>query len=157
MSGNEPASRPWRREPFVWMVIAFPAAAVLAGIVTIYLAVVSDDGLVVDDYYKHGLEINRLLDREREAVHAGLAMDVVLAADTGAMLITLAAKPGFVYPPEIHGLLAHATRAGLDQTLRLLRVGDTMYRATDIVLPPGQWYVDIGTRDWRLTQRISSP
>lgn len=157
MTEHDPAARPWRREPFVWMVIAFPAAAVLAGIVTIYLAVVSDDGLVVDDYYKHGLEINRLLNREQHAVDAGLAMEVDFSADSGAMLITLSANPEFVYPSKIDGLLAHATRAGLDQALRLVRVGDTMYRAADIALPAGQWYVDIGTKDWRLTKRISSP
>lgn len=157
MNELDPAARPWQREPFVWMVIAFPAAAVLAGIVTIYLAVVSDDGLVVDDYYKHGLEINRLLNREQNSVDAGLAMEVNLAVDSGTMLLTLSANPEFVYPSEIDGLLAHATRAGLDQTLRFVRVGDTMYRATNIVLPAGQWYVDIGTKDWRLTKRITSP
>lgn len=156
MSNPDPAARPWQREPFVWMVIAFPAAAVLAGIVTIYLAVVSDDGLVVDDYYKHGLEINRLLDREQHAADAGLAMKVDFASDTGTMLVTLTANPGFVYPAEINGLLAHATREGLDQALRLMRVGDTVYRAADITLPPGQWYVDIGTESWRLTKRITS-
>ena len=136
------------------MVIAFPASAVLAGIVTIYLAVVSDDGLVVDDYYKHGLEINRLLHREQNATDAGLAMHIDLVGDSGSLLMTLDANPGFVYPSEIDGVLANATREGLDQTLRLTRVGDTMYRATNITLPAGRWYVDIGTGDWRLTKRI---
>jgi len=157
MTSPDPAARPWQREPFVWMVIAFPAAAVLAGIVTIYLAVVSDDGLVVDDYYKHGLEINRLLGREQNAVDAGLAMEVDLVADARVLLVTLTADPEFVYPSEIDGVLAHATREGLDQPLHLVRVGDTMYRAANVALPAGQWYVDIGTRDWRLTKRIVSP
>lgn len=157
MMNPDPDVRPWQREPFVWMVIAFPAAAVLAGIVTIYLAVVSDDGLVVDDYYKHGLEINRLLNREQNAADAGLAMTVDLSSDAGSLLITLDAGPGFVYPSEIDGVLAHTTREGLDQTLRLIRVGDTMYRAVDVAVPQGRWYVDIGTDDWRLTKRIITP
>ena len=30
-------------------------------------------------------------------------------------------------------------------------------RAANVALPAGQWYVDIGTKDWRLTKRIASP
>ena len=56
------STRPWFREPWVWLLIALPASAVLGGMVTIWIAVDSDDGLVVDDYYKRGLEINKKLD-----------------------------------------------------------------------------------------------
>ncbi len=46
---------PWYRYKLVWMIIAIPAASVIAGINMIYLAVNTDDGLVVDDYYKEGM------------------------------------------------------------------------------------------------------
>jgi len=136
------------------MVIAFPAAAVIGGIVTIYLAVVSDDGLVVDDYYKHGLEINRLLDREQTAANAGLSLLIDIDNNSSSLLLTLSANPGFVYPAEIEGVIAHATREGLDEPLHLQRVGDNVYRASGITLPAGRWYVDIGTNEWRVTKRL---
>ena len=50
--------KPWYREPWVWLMIALPASAVVGGIITIYLAVSTSDGLVVDDYYKRGKAIN---------------------------------------------------------------------------------------------------
>jgi hypothetical protein len=59
--------RPWYREPWVWLMIALPASAVVAGMITIYLAVVTSDGLVVDDYYKRGKAINRVLARDMAA------------------------------------------------------------------------------------------
>ncbi len=51
----------WYREPYVWLLIAIPACAVVAGFVTLALAIATDDGLVVDDYYWQGKQINRVL------------------------------------------------------------------------------------------------
>ncbi|MBK6357531.1 MAG: FixH family protein [Betaproteobacteria bacterium] len=39
------------------MLIAGPATVVVAGFITLWMAVVSDDGLVTDDYYKQGLAV----------------------------------------------------------------------------------------------------
>jgi len=153
---NKTIARPWYHEPFVWMIIAFPAAAVLAGFVTLYLAVNSDDGLVVDDYYKHGLEINRLLEREQAAAKLGLNMTLDIDAEQQVLLLSLSAHPGFEYPPRLNGVLAHATRQGLDVTLDLQRVGDESYRAVNVALPEGRWYLEVGTDDWRLTKRIAT-
>ncbi len=36
-------SRPWYREPYVWLLIAIPAAAVLTGLITLAFAIASDD------------------------------------------------------------------------------------------------------------------
>ena len=36
-----------------------PAIVVVAGIYTAYLAIVSNDGLVDDDYYKQGLAVSQ--------------------------------------------------------------------------------------------------
>ena len=46
--------RPWQREPMVWMLIAIPASSVLVGMVMLWLAIASYDGLVVDDYHQQG-------------------------------------------------------------------------------------------------------
>ncbi len=46
--------RPWYREPWVWLVIAFPSAAVIGCAITIWLALSNPDFLVVDDSeYRH--------------------------------------------------------------------------------------------------------
>lgn len=40
--------RPWYREPWPWVAIAIPAAAVIMGVITLYLALSNPDHLVVD-------------------------------------------------------------------------------------------------------------
>jgi hypothetical protein len=41
--------RPWYREPWPWVAIAIPAAAVIMGLTTLYLALANPDYLVVDE------------------------------------------------------------------------------------------------------------
>ena len=43
------------------MVVAIPAAAVIAGAVMLVLANATWDGLVADDYYERGMQINKSL------------------------------------------------------------------------------------------------
>ena len=52
---------PWYRVPFVWLLISVPATSVVLGAIMITLAVLTDDGLVIDDYYQHGKHINQVL------------------------------------------------------------------------------------------------
>lgn len=56
-----PAPRPWWRYGYVWLVIAGPAAVIVAGLVTTWIAVKDPDPVVAHDYYKRGLEINKTL------------------------------------------------------------------------------------------------
>ena len=54
-------SRPWWRYGHVWLVIAGPALVVVASFITAYLAVVGQDPVVDEDYYRKGLSINQTL------------------------------------------------------------------------------------------------
>ena len=53
--------KPWYREPWPWILMSGPAAVLIAGAATLWLAFTSSDGLVADDYYVRGLQINREL------------------------------------------------------------------------------------------------
>jgi hypothetical protein len=48
---------PWYRQLWPWLLMAPPIAAVLGGIATVVLAVVSFDGLVADKVYPRPLTI----------------------------------------------------------------------------------------------------
>jgi hypothetical protein len=52
---------PWWRFGHVWLVIAGPAAVVVAGFVTLFIALTWPDPVVADDYYRQGVEINKTL------------------------------------------------------------------------------------------------
>lgn len=151
---NEQIDRkiPWHREPLVWLVIAFPLAAVLGGFATLMLAVRSWDGLVVDDYYKKGLEINKVIARDDAAVASGYS--ATLLVDPDRVTVKLANAQGKSLPAGIKVSFIHATRAGLDRELDLPRGGDDHYVAPMGVLPPGHWHVHIETPEWRITEQI---
>lgn len=51
--------RPWWREAYVWLIIAGPAAVVVAGIGTTILAYQGSDRLLVNEYGRHGAQLNR--------------------------------------------------------------------------------------------------
>ena len=57
---SEP-SRPWWQFGHVWLVIAGPAIVVVASFITMYLAVVGQDPVLDEDYYRKGLELNKSL------------------------------------------------------------------------------------------------
>jgi len=53
---------PWWKYGHLWLVIAGPAVVVVAGFVTLFIALKTPDPLVADDYYRQGIEINKTLD-----------------------------------------------------------------------------------------------
>ena len=153
-TGTGPTS--WHREPLVWMVIAIPAAAVVAGAVMLVLANATWDGLVADDYYRRGLEINRSLARDEEAVrlgvHASLAFPGRGVVEARVSGIDAAGAGG---PLTLR--FASAGRAGADVEVRLIPGAGDAWRGVLPALPPGKWYVELGNERWRLTAPVWMP
>lgn len=145
------------REPMVWMLIGIPLASVIMGVVMITLAVNNNDGLVVDDYYKQGLEINRTLERDARAGELELAADIAFEPSDNRVSLSLSGAPAFQPPAEISLGFYHATRKGEDQVLSLRRDARGMYSAPMPVLAKGRWYVSAETSEWRLTRAVYFP
>ena len=149
-------ARPWYREYYVWLVLFFPAMAVIGGFHMLYLAISSYDGLVVDDYYKRGLEINRALERDRRAAAYELAADIALNPERAEITIRLSANANFNHPAHIDVALLHATRAGLDRRLKLRNTQKNIYQGNLPALGPGKWYAHIQQDDWRIIRTLRS-
>jgi hypothetical protein len=149
--------RPWYREPLVWLIISLPLTAVIAGFFTLYLAIISKDGLVVDDYYQKGKEINKSLARDRAAAQHGLRAGVSLDAAKQDVVVQLSAAKGQRLPDRLDLRWLHATRAGFDRTQILIRFPDGSYRSAFPELAPGHWYVQIEAQDWRLQGSLRIP
>ena len=152
--GNE--RRNWKREPMVWLIIAIPASAVVMGIVMLTLAINTWSGLVIDDYYQKGKEINLVLARDRFAHELGLDARFDLT-HTGRVEIRF--DPGVLVIPgeRIELQLVHATRPGLDRRLVFENHGLRLFEA-DLQLPgSGRWNLFLQTPDWRLTGSLQYP
>ncbi len=142
----------WYKNPYVWLVISLPLTAVIAGTYTIYLAIMSDDGLVIDDYYKEGLEINRVIKRDEMAEQMGLSAMLNLDREAGKVKLMLTANSDFSYPEQLKISFLNKTRKGFDQHTVLNRSTDHIYEATLPELVVGNWYVQIETNTWRLLE-----
>jgi hypothetical protein len=154
MSGN----RPWYREPLVWLIIGLPLTAVVAGLTTLYIAVVTRDGMVTDDYYQHGLAINQYLDRDHAAARLGLKAQLHLDAATASVVVRFVeTAPGVSLPDSIALHWMYATRSGHDHTEKLVKWRDGAYRAAIPTLLSGHWYVRIEAQDWRLQGSMHMP
>ena len=150
-------TRPWYQEPYVWLLISLPLSAVVAGFYTLYLAIVSDDGLVADDYYKRGKEINRVLKRDQAAAKLGLSAKTSFDFDHGKIVVDLKKKTSYQAPAQVHLRLLHATRAGYDQNLVLQRLPNGQYFGLYKSIVPGRWYVQLEAGDWRVSGQLTIP
>lgn len=148
---------PWYRQPMVWLVIGIPLSSVVLGIVLIVLAVNTSDGLVTDDYYKRGLEINRTLERDSRAHELALSADVEIADGDNRVSAKLSGKPAFEAPQVLELGFYHATREGEDVVRTMRRDAQGVYSAPGPELTAGRWYVSVETAEWRLTRAIQYP
>lgn len=130
------AALPWYRHRWPWILIGLPATAVVAGFITLYLAVRSDDGVVAEDYYTKGLAINQVLDRQDRAKQLGLTADI--RQQDGGFVVTLVADRELALPEEIRLALVNPVRAGMDRMISLRRNGMQYVGRTDPV-KEGRW------------------
>ncbi|MBE9567787.1 MAG: FixH family protein [Proteobacteria bacterium] len=147
-------SKPWHKHPLVWMMIAIPFSAVIMGVVMIWLAVDTDDGLVADDYYKRGLAINSVIIRDEKAAELGLKATIEFSTNSKA--ITLRFDKGLLpaFPPVLELKLQHATRANSDITIVMNHGIDDGYIGNiSQPISKGVWYFEIADADWKINSR----
>ena len=140
---------PWYRQFWPWFLIVLPATVVVAAITTLIIAVTGSDDLVVDEYYKDGLAINRQLEREERARNRGYRADVTI--DDDQVVVVTEALPAVA---GLRLLLSHPMEAKRDISIGLRRSGPEHYAATLPAAVGDNWYwrLDAGdSSDWRLT------
>ena len=153
----ETTERPWYRTPYVWMLIGIPFSAVVMGVFLLYFAITTDDGLVKDDYYKQGKEINLVIERDNKAVELGLYGKLSLEQDNATVHLTLKSHKQTTLPDSLELAMLHATRAGFDRDIILQRTPKGDYFAILPELQPGRWHTQVSTPEWRLTGSLKLP
>ncbi len=148
---------PWYREPWPWILATGPFIVVIAGFYTAWLAVVSNDGLVTDDYYRKGLSVNQTIARSELASNLGLTAGVRIVGDTLSVRMRSGDK-SFVMPPTLAVTISHPTRAGLDQYRVLAGKGD-LYSGEVRLPAAGHWLVllEDERKTWRLMGNVILP
>jgi uncharacterized protein len=141
---------PWYREPWPWFLMAGPAVAVVAGFATLYIALQSANPLVVDNYYKEGLAINRVLARDHLARQGGYA---ALGLPNGDRTMLRVMLSGSTLPAELRVRFVHPTLAGHDREIVAQRIQPGMYEARVSLPSAARWDVEVEGvgQPWRLT------
>jgi hypothetical protein len=145
-----------------------PAVAVVGGIITIVLAVRSNDGMVAADYYKRGLAINAELSRSQRAAALGLEAEVQAGGEATGDAVHVRLSGREMLPPEaaLRIRLVHPGRSGADRIAQLSRVWadpdgrSAEYRgawddATELHAAVA-WTVVLEGREWRLDGGIAA-
>jgi hypothetical protein len=144
------SATPWYREPWPWILMAGPAIAVVAGLATMYIAFTHADPLVADQYYKEGLAINRVMDRDHEAQARGYRATVLVNEERTLVRVQMAGED---LPAELRLHFIHLTRSESDRTFSAVRLQSGLYQGK-IRLPDAvRWNVELEdtARNWRLT------
>jgi len=128
-----------------------PAVVVVASFVTLYLAAAGADPLVVDNYYKEGLAINRMLERDRAALEQDYRAVVLISPARTRARIQLTGKGAL--PNELRLLFVHPTKAGRDLQVTARQTQAGWYEAPIELASAARWDVQLEDpgAHWRLT------
>ena len=145
---NSVEPQPWFRQFWPWFLMALPASVVVAGFITLYIANRHADDLVVDDYYKEGLAINRQLAKKQRASDLGITAKLHIQDSVLRLWPT-----GQLQDPVLTLRLAHPMEADRDFQVSLARRKDGSYSAplAAPVAAHWHWTLDSGENsEWRL-------
>ena len=121
---DRPAT-PWYREPWPWLLMLGPAIVIVAGITTLILALRSNDGLVSDDYYKQGLAINRIIERDNRARAMRYRAEMTLSRDNRRVRVILSGAGALPERLRLH--LIHPGKSSADEAVALRALGTGIY------------------------------
>lgn len=143
---------PWYRHPTVLLIVAIPTVAVVVGLAMLAVSFITFDGVVVDDYYKHGKGINQVLHRDETAQRLGIVANISFG--DSSITADLHADEAITWPESLTLRVLHPTRAGRDVVVEMLRQSSQRYTTAPVSVDPGEWTVQIDTSQWRLSNRV---
>jgi hypothetical protein len=147
-------TEPWYRQFWPWFLILLPASVVVAGLTTLVLANRHADDLVVDEYYKDGLAINRKLEKQHRAEQQGIAARFEFSGSSVAVAVS-----GPVVAPRLSLLLSHPLESDRDFRVELTRVAPGQYRGNleQAVAARWHWTLELpASEGWRLDGSITA-
>lgn len=150
---NVEDEQPWYKQFWPWFIIALPASVVVAGFVTLYIAISNKHSMVDDQYYKEGMAINQRL--EQDSLAAQLNMLARVNFDWQAMTVTVELS-GDDSPQSLTLLLLHPVKDSYDRRLEMHSDDGVNFTALLEVRLQHSYYLRIlpGDERWRLNGEV---
>lgn len=146
-------AEPWYRQFWPWFIFLLPATVVVAALATVYIANKGADDLVVTDYYKNGLAINRQLEKKQLGQDLGITATLAFTDDKVTAQVT-----GPVDAGSLKLLLSHPMEADRDFLATLDRIAPGIYQGALAakVAPRWYWTLELPQDDsWRLDGSVA--
>ncbi|WP_163558574.1 FixH family protein [Halomonas sp. NO4] len=148
---DQHAIPPWYKQFWPWFLIGLLLSAISVSTTFAVLSVRSFDGMVQEDYYKHGTAINMVLAKQRQAAELSLAADLRIDPLTSDIVVDLT---GEARPERLYLKLIFPTRDDRDQELVLEHVRNGRYLGQAPDNLRYRWYLQLHpsqeSPDWRL-------
>ncbi len=136
------AGLPWYRYFWPWFIIALLFTSVAAGVSTVVIAFANQDSLVSESWYENGVQINRRLESETNAVRRSIRAELRIDNATGEVRIELTGE-GLATVRELVLDLSHPTRASSDRSISLVRPDLGPFRGQLSAELSGRWYASL--------------
>ena len=146
-------AQPWYRQFWPWFVFSLPAASVIAGFITLYLAG-SAPAMVVDDYGRIAKTTAQRIERRDYARHLGLTAELRFV-ESGELIIDLTRlRHESAWPAALTLQLVHPTQEERDR--RVVLNGASGRYAASLARPQGRYYLALTDTDgnWRLAGEL---
>ena len=137
----EPVDSPFRANPVFWIMCLLPAAAVVAGLATLFIALRSADRALPASYHWEGESLDRDFARARNAAAHGIEVSFAVQPAAGRCSATLRHAPDD--PGALTLLFANGADAGLDRVILLRREAAGRYSGDCAPPPVGRWRVSL--------------
>ena len=149
-----PQSRPWYKEPYVWMLIGFPLSSIIVCSILLTFAINTKDSLVRDHYYKDGLAMNQEFKWDHKARNMDIRVEFNIH-DNMASLNVLNSRLDM--PSTLLIKFSHPTLHEKDRDALLqLTPGSRSYRGFIDALDDGRYYmqVECPEQSWRIRGEV---
>jgi len=161
---EETQAKPWYRQFWPWFIMVPPAASVIGGVLTFFLAG-GEPSMVVDDYGRIAMATEQRAERSRHAEELGLAARIMLESGPSGqsggqarqVTVTLTQRAGAGdRTGDLVFKLIHPLREEQDLTIRL--TGSRGQYVGHLEFLPGRYYVSLAdlAGTWRLTGELTA-
>ena len=157
LQGRAPVA--WWQNRWPWIILGMLGSTILACMITIVIAVKTQDSLVADDYTRHGKGINQRLEKDQEAQRRGITLlpTATRQPDGAVVFVLVYSAPESSPAPEFLRLhLAHPTIGAQDRSLALVQTAPGRYQAQATEIMAGYWHLSAEdpAGQWRVRSRL---
>lgn len=150
---------PWYKQPWLWFILAPLIATVLYSTVYITASIVTNDGVVLDEYTKKAKAFHEDNSRIEAARSLGLYGDLQLDQLTGDVVVKLNSSEDNALPSQLELIIGHPSRASLDILVPLRELQPGYYTGALDKTLKGRKFLILQPADkvWQLRLEVEPP